>query len=442
MPDDITYYQQQQMGVRQPWQKKKKKVIQDGNRNPTGIKKNPFDMSKTGGLKGAQNYGYTNYKTGEWVGVDPSAGYGGYRDADLAMGHYGFTKKYNEDPNYRANVLKDRADKGGLMGTLNSLYGPVKSHIEQAVDTARENPDQALLGGMTQAGSMFWNEAAGKDWEPQVTWTGGATDNQISNMEAEGTDTSNFKKTNALADTIALAYAGGYGADQAAAAGWTGGAGGGAGGAGAGGGAGGGMSNANLWNNLLSAGSSLASGYLSKEATEEGIDEIKRQYNLNRQDMKPWMREGRRAVREYSNRLGDDVPAFEFQLEDDPVYQFQLDQAQKATERAMAARGYNNSGNMLLELQRNAIGEAGRYQNEAFNRQLGESQTNYGRDFDRTNQYANLAGLGQSSTNALTSTGTNAANNLANLYLQQGQGYNNAVQGFMQNYMLNNYLNG
>ena len=155
--------------------------------------------------------------------------------------------------------------------------------------------------------------------------------------------------------------------------------------------------------------------------------------------MAPWREAGANALVDYQDRLGEDVPQFEFNLEDDPIYNFQLDQAQKATERAMAARGMNNSGNVLLELQRNAIGEAGRYQNDAFNRQLAGSQTNYGRNLDRTNQYGSLAGIGQTATNAIASQGTNAANNLANMYLQQGAGYNNAIQGGINNYLVNRY---
>ena len=192
-------------------------------------------------------------------------------------------------------------------------------------------------------------------------------------------------------------------------------------------------------NDALNIGGSVASAGLSHWATEKGIDEIKRQYDINRADMAPWREAGVESLGTYQDRLGEEVPQFEFNLEDDDVYKFQLDQAQKATGRAMAARGMNNSGNVLLELQRNAIGEAGRYQNDAFNRQLGTSQTNYGRDLDRTNQYGSLAGIGQTATNSLALTGTNAANNLSNLYMQQGEGYNNAIQGGINNYLVNRY---
>jgi len=187
-------------------------------------------------------------------------------------------------------------------------------------------------------------------------------------------------------------------------------------------------------------GSSLASGLFSYNATEKGIEENRRQYDQTREDFEPWRQAGIQGLGQYQDRLNQPVPEFQFKLEDDPIYQFQLAESQKATERGMAARGYNNSGNVLQELSRDAIGQAGKYQDQAYNRQLGTSQTNYGRNLDRTNQYGNLAGVGQTATQSVASAGQNSTNNLQNLYLQQGQGLNNSIQGGLNNYLLNNYL--
>lgn len=429
-------------------------------------KKKKNNLNNTGGIKapiqpGGKNYDYTDYKTGKLVEVGPVVGTAtkGQDATDLDRVKLGkknakFTQKYNNNAKFRDNVNEGRADKSGFAGSLNTLVAPALSHVSQTLDTVKSSPEQALLGGLTPAGAKFWNSVAGTDFEPQTTWTGGATDDQIAQMEAEGINTDNFQTANTIADTIALMYAGNYGANALGGAAGGGGAGGGGGVSGgasgasstAGGGSslfsnsGGGMSG-NWLNNAILAGSSLASGYLSKEATEAGIDANMEQYEQTREDMEPWRLAGKKGLKKYAKLLGQDTPDFEFSLEDDPVYQFQVDEALKATERAMAARGYSNSGNILRELQDTAIGEAGNYQNDAFNRQLATSQTNYGRDFDLINQYANLAGLGQSTTNALANAGANTANSLSNLYLQQGQGYNNAIQGAMQNYMLSNYLN-
>ena len=201
-----------------------------------------------------------------------------------------------------------------------------------------------------------------------------------------------------------------------------------------------GLTGSGLTDNLAILGSSLASGLFSYNATEKGIEENRRQYDQTREDFEPWRQAGIQGLGQYQDRLNQPVPEFQFKLEDDPIYQFQLAESQKATERGMAARGYNNSGNVLQELSRDAIGQAGKYQDQAYNRQLGTSQTNYGRNLDRTNQYGNLAGVGQTATQSVASAGQNSTNNLQNLYLQQGQGLNNSIQGGLNNYLLNNYL--
>lgn len=157
----------------------------------------------------------------------------------------------------------------------------------------------------------------------------------------------------------------------------------------------------------LIGGSSLLSGYLSNEASGDAMDELRRQYDLNRADQEPWRQAGVNALGRLEN----------FNIEDDPIYQYQLDQAKKATERGAAARGFNLSTNVLNDLNDRAIGEAGRYYGDAWNRQAG------------------LAGVGQTAVTNMANQGTNTANNLANLQMQQGQGWNNALQGGISNYL-------
>ena len=70
---------------------------------------------------------------------------------------------------------------------------------------------------------------------------------------------------------------------------------------------------------------------------------------------------------------------FNFNLENDPIYQFQQQEGLQAAERKLNAMDMGNSGNILDALQKRGIGIAGQYQNEAFGRQLAGSQENYGR---------------------------------------------------------------
>ena len=89
-------------------------------------------------------------------------------------------------------------------------------------------------------------------------------------------------------------------------------------------------------------------------------------------------------VPQYQNQAGDvptfnDRSRFEFNLQEDPIYQYQRDQALQASTRGHNAAGGQLSGGKLNELSRVAAGEAGRYQDAAFRRQLAADDTNYGR---------------------------------------------------------------
>jgi len=195
----------------------------------------------------------------------------------------------------------------------------------------------------------------------------------------------------------------------------------------------------------LLAGSSLASGYLANQASEDGIDEIKRQYDQNRSDQEPWRQAGLNALADYqtginqpNNMYGEfqnnsrvpqyqnnaapppeysptealaqyqndpslapdyqatagpaayqntagappeyqDRSRFEFNMEEDPGYQFTRDQALQATQRQQNAQGNALSGNVLTALQDRAGGVASQWSDQYRRSALGESQANYGR---------------------------------------------------------------
>lgn len=148
---------------------------------------------------------------------------------------------------------------------------------------------------------------------------------------------------------------------------------------------------------------------------------------------------------------GERAPAFEFNLEADQGYNFARDQAMQEVERAMAARGFNRSGNVLNALSDRATGMASQYANDAFNRQLIANNTAYGRDQDYLNRLANLSGSGQNAAARLGGFGANTANAIGNLGVagaanqgnlnMMGAGIvNQAVQGYMQNSLLDKYM--
>lgn len=114
-----------------------------------------------------------------------------------------------------------------------------------------------------------------------------------------------------------------------------------------------------------------------------------------------------------------------------PDYNINFDEGQKALEQSAAARGGLFSGNTGTALAR------------------------YGQDYGNrlytqyANRLASMAGLGQTAATSTGQFGANAAAQQGNAMMAGGQakargweGINNAIQGGMQNYYTNQYLNG
>lgn len=116
-----------------------------------------------------------------------------------------------------------------------------------------------------------------------------------------------------------------------------------------------------------------------------------------------------------------------------PDYQFNLAEGQKAIDRSLAARGGALSGRGVREGERYASGLASGELNNFTQRLL---------------QIAGLgsAGITTSANAGMTSAGQigaaqiNAGNTRASAYMTGAQGVNNAVQGGISNYLLNQYL--
>lgn len=348
--------------------------------------------------------------------------------------------RYATDPAYKREW--DRTHGGGI----ESVAKGIGSHVKQSWDALRENPERALLGIGDELTTNVWNQALGTDYDPLSTPFGGATDEQIAEMQRQGIATNNFEGLNNIADTVTGLYAGnalsnlgsgsqgttnaldafgGSGAPVSTPTGFSspgtfGGTTAGATAAasqlpGSSSSGGGNMPSSNWLDNALIGGSSLLSGYLSNQATEKGIDEIGRQYDLTRADFAPWREAGVNALGKLENFDIDTVRS-------DPLYQLQNEEALRAINRGNSARGLNLSGNALIDEARTAADISSNYGNNLWNRQAG------------------LAGVGQTATASGAQMGQNSANNLSNLYLQQGQGINNAIQGGLSNYFTSNYL--
>jgi hypothetical protein len=122
-----------------------------------------------------------------------------------------------------------------------------------------------------------------------------------------------------------------------------------------------------------------------------------------------------------SQRYAAQVPQFSFDpsnIQNDPGYQFQMDQGMKAVQASAAAHGTLNSGGTLKDLTNYAQGLAGTEYGNAYNRALQGYQANlqgFQANLGGTNSYLQalqgLTGVGQNATAQYQ----NAAQNFGNL---------------------------
>lgn len=145
-------------------------------------------------------------------------------------------------------------------------------------------------------------------------------------------------------------------------------------------------------------------------------------YDTTRQDMAPWRESGMRALAGLDNKdFQQDFDANDFQQ--DPGYQFRLDEGMKAIERSAAARGGLNSTATMKNL--------GRFSQGVASDEYGKAYDRFNADRDRRfNRMASLAGIGQTSQGAVNAAGQNYGNNVSSN--QIGVGNAQAASGIAQ----------
>jgi hypothetical protein len=342
-------------------------------------------------------------------------------------------------------------------------------HGKQIIQGIGKNPKQMLFG-IDPIGTKIGNKVFGDDAKPLVDQFGGALD---SRYDEYGRPTGYAKPLQGVAHVIAQLYGAkglgklaGAGVKSLNAAKGTGGGlgvfsndgaggmqsvgggntgaleasgaiGGGAGvGAASGGGSaastgGGSMgagSQSGSWiDTLIDVGGELAGDYLAGQAAHDAgrtqaaganaaIAEERRQYDQNREDLKPYREAGSTAIGQLSTGTADggdfnrDFTLADFQK--DPGYQFRMDEGANAIQGANAAtRGVQN-GRTLAELTRYGQDYASGEYSNAYNRFNADRTT-------RFNRLATVAGVGQTATNTGVAAGTNTANSVADLTLDR-----------------------
>lgn len=157
-------------------------------------------------------------------------------------------------------------------------------------------------------------------------------------------------------------------------------------------------------------------------------------YNQTRDDQAPYRQAGYGALnqitQDQANGTGFAKP---FNFQQDPGFQFQLDQGNQAIERSAAARGGLLSGAAGKEIAGYTTNLANTSYGDAFNRNLASTTQQY-------NRLAGIAGVGQTSVAQTGAAGTSTANSVANNTIQGMTGAANArASGYVG---VGNALNG
>ena len=173
---------------------------------------------------------------------------------------------------------------------------------------------------------------------------------------------------------------------------------------------------------LIGANSSRKASKAQAKGYDAATAEQRRQFDVNYADQAPYREAGTNALSEIGRLNTGDYSNFFTS----PDYQFRLSEGNKAIDRNMRNLSGAQSKELVKYGSNLASGEYGNY----YNRQAGQ------------------AGVGQTSVNQTGMTGANTANQIGSNMIGTGnaranayQGYNQAVQGGMSNWMLNDYLN-
>lgn len=129
--------------------------------------------------------------------------------------------------------------------------------------------------------------------------------------------------------------------------------------------------------------------------------------------------------------------------QNDPGFQFRLEQGQKALERSAAARGNLLTGGTAKAIQQYGQDYASNEYQNVYNRAYNEYATRYNQwnqsQADRYNRLASLAGVGQTTAGQLGMIGQNTAGNVSNILMgsagQIGNQLNNAAAARASGYV-------
>jgi hypothetical protein len=174
------------------------------------------------------------------------------------------------------------------------------------------------------------------------------------------------------------------------------------------------------------------------QAAEDALGVQRDQYNQQQQNIQPYLNTGYGAL----NQLNTDpslTAGFSYDasnLQNDPGYQFQLQQGLQALQRSQAATGITG-GAAAKAAEQYGQGLASTSYNTAYNRAFNTFEANQG---NKRNTLLSLAGLGQTGVQQAGQAGANYANNASDI--TQGIGNVGAAQSIGLGNALSSGVNG
>ena len=164
---------------------------------------------------------------------------------------------------------------------------------------------------------------------------------------------------------------------------------------------------------------------LQHQDAQSALQFQENQYNTEQGQIAPWLSAGTTAINQLA---GEKVPDFQAPTaateQNDPGYQFRLQQGMEALQNSAAAHGAGLSGNTLKGINDYAQNYASNEYGNVYNRAMNEYNTNVIAPYNRT---AALAGVGQQAQATGAQQGQAAASNISNIDLTSGQQIGNDV---------------
>lgn len=187
------------------------------------------------------------------------------------------------------------------------------------------------------------------------------------------------------------------------------------------------------------------------EGMDRATDLQREMYQQNRADMMPWMDSSKKYLGQmgglmdqgYFNMPEQDLegPAFNFNMEMDPGYQFRMDQAMDTLKKSPSFSANRRTTGTMAGLMDRASGIASDEYGRAFGRQYEMYSDDYqrrGNAYNRKatelgNQFNRISGMGgMGAAQQMAGMGQNYASGMGNLYMQQGRNASNAIMANQQ----------